>query len=341
MDCVANGSATILEKFLPPSISLGHVQPSEPLPVAGIENLPITVLMNASSGSTDKSAARIAVDTVLRAEGRNVELFLARRPRDLPMLARQAADTRPGILVAAGGDGTLNAVASAAHAHGLPFAVIPLGTFNYFARNLGIPLDSMSAARVILEGCVRRMPIGQVNGRLFLNNASIGLYRRLIEHRELHKKRFGRNRFVALLSGLVTLLREHRMYRLHLEIDGQSLTLSSLMMFFGRNTLQMEQLGLDEALCVARGELAVLALREVDRMELLGLALRGALARLETAQNLRQYCALRVQVDWLDGRDRRIRVAVDGELVECTLPLVVEAVPDALQVIVPKPGTNQ
>lgn len=302
----------------------------------GIESLPITVLMNASAGSQDKIAAHAVIDTVLRAAGRDVELFLTQHPRDLPKLVQQAADSRPGILVAAGGDGTLNAVATVAHARGLPFAVLPIGTFNYFARNLGIPLDIAAAARVIIEGRVRRMAVGCVNGRLFLNNASIGLYRRLIEHREMHKRRFGRNRLVALLSGIVSLLREHRSYRLHLEIDGQPVTLSSLMVFFGRNALQMESLGLDEAQCVARGELAVLALREVNRIELLGLALRGALARLETAENLRQYCALKVQVDWLEGRSRRIRVAVDGELVECTLPLVIEAVQDALQVIVPK-----
>jgi diacylglycerol kinase family enzyme len=299
--------------------------------------MPITVLINANSGSKDKTAACMVVDSVLRAAGRDVALFVARRPDDLLTLARRAADTRPGILVAAGGDGTLNAVASVAHARGLPFAVLPFGTFNYFARNAGIPLDGTSAARVIAEGCVRQITVGHVNGRLFLNNASIGLYRRLIEHREMHKQRFGRNRLVALLSGFVSLLREHRSYRLHLEIDGRSLTLSSLMVFFGRNALQMEQLGLDEALCVARGELAVLALREVGRMDLLGLALRGALARLETAENLRQHCALKVQVDRLDGKDRRIRVALDGELVECMLPLVIETVPDALQVIVPRP----
>lgn len=310
---------------------------ARPALAADIGNLPITVLVNANSGSRDKTAACMAIDNVLGEAGRDVELCLARRPRDLPLLARQAADARPGILVAAGGDGTLNAVASVAHARGLPFAVLPLGTFNYFARNLGIPLDGTSAARVIAEGCVRRVAIGQVNGRLFLNNASIGLYRRLIEHREAHKRRFGRNRLVALLSALVTLLREHRSYRLRLEIDGRPVTLSSLMVFFGRNALQMEQLGLDEALCVARGELAVLALREVDRMDLLALALRGALARLETAENLRQYCAWKVHVDRLDGSNRRIRVALDGELVDCMLPLVVETVPDALQVIVPKP----
>jgi diacylglycerol kinase family enzyme len=313
-----------------------HVTPSDQQPVVKIETLPVTVLMNANSGSEDKSAARNAIDTVLRAKGRDVELLLARHPRDLPMLAQKAADTRPGILVAAGGDGTLNAVASVAYARGLPFAVIPLGTFNYFARDLGIPVDTVSAAHVIAEGYVRWMPVGQVNGKLFLINASIGLYRRLIEHRELHKKRFGRHRLVAMLSGLVTMLREHKPYRLRLEIDGQPIALSTLTVFFGRNALQLEQLGLDEALCVARGEMALLALREVDRIELLGLALRGALARLETADNLRQYCALHVHVERLDGRFRRIGVALDGELVECTLPLVIEVVPDALQVIVPR-----
>jgi diacylglycerol kinase family enzyme len=314
--------------------------PERLLPSADdIGNLVITVLMNTRSGNENNpEAVRIAIEA-LRAQGRDVALLQARRPRDLPMLVRQAADTRPGILVAAGGDGTLNAVASMAHARALPFAVIPLGTFNYFARDLGIPLDAAEAARIIGEGCVRSVPIGCVNGKLFLNNASIGLYRRLIERRELHKRRFGRRRLVALFSGLFTLLGRNRSYRLRLEIDGQPLILSAPTVFFGRNALQMEQLGLGEALCVARGELAVLAPREVDRRALLGLALRGALGRLESAENLRQYCASKVQVDWLDGR--RIRVAVDGELIECALPLVIEALPNALQVIVPRqPGTG-
>lgn len=297
--------------------------------------LPITVLMNASSGSDDTSATRAAIDTALQASGRDAKVMVARRPKDLPLLARQAADGRPGILAAAGGDGTLNAVASVALERNLPLAVIPLGTFNYFARDLGIPLDAGAATRLIFDGVVRRVAVGEVNGQLFLNNASIGLYRRLIEQREFHKQRFGRNRLVALLSALLTLWQEHRPYRLAVAVDGQPMTLSSPSIFFGRNALQMEQLGLDEALCVARGELAILALREVSRFDLLRLVVRGALARLETASDLRQFCAEKVTVDWLDGRSRKIRVAIDGELTDCTLPLVIEAVPDALQVIVP------
>ncbi len=317
------------------------ISDTSPVPVApatpaiAVERLPITVLMNARSGSKDKVDARNAIDEALKASGRDVQVLVARRPRELSTLVRQAADTRPGILVAAGGDGTLNAVASVAHARALPFAVIPLGTFNYFARDLGIPLDAADATRVVTEGRLRRVPVGLVNGRLFLNNASIGLYRKLLEHREVHKQRFGRHRLVALASALATLLHEHRTYRLHLAIDGQPMTLPALTVFFGRNALQMEQLGLDEAVCVARGELAVLALPHASRLDLLGLILRGAAARLENAPDLQQYCAQRVHLDWLDGAARRIRVAIDGEALDCTLPLVVESVPDALQVIVP------
>lgn len=303
--------------------------------------LPITVIMNAGSGNKDKAAIRAAMEKVLGNSGRDAELVVVRRPRDLSGLVRRAAQERPGILAAAGGDGTINAVAAVARERELPLAVVPLGTFNYFARRWGIPDDPAAALAVATEGIIRRVPVGQVNGRLFLNNASIGLYRRLIQTREAHKQRFGRNRLVALLSGLIALLRRHRTYRLRLDIDGQPLTLAALSMFFGRNALQMEQLGLDEAACVERGELAILSLPDVGRLEMLGLLFQGFLGRLEEAENLGQHCARRVEVDWLDGKSRRIWVAIDGELVECDLPLSIESIPDALSLVVPGPTGEQ
>jgi len=298
-------------------------------------DLPITVIMNAASGSAYKLTERSAIENVLRQSGRDVQVWTARQSRELPALAQLAAESRGGILAGAGGDGTLNTVASVAREHDLPFGLIPLGTFNYFARQLGIPLDPVAAASNLVDGAIRSVAIGDVNGYLFLNNASIGLYRRLLERREIDKRRFGRSRVVALLSGIAFLLREHRSYQLVLSIDKREIKLSTLTVFFGRNALQMEQLGLDEALCVARGELAVLALRDVGRAELLRLALHGALARLETAENLQQGCASEVRVERLDGESRRLRVAIDGESVLCRLPLVVRSIPGGLQVVTP------
>lgn len=299
------------------------------------QDLPITVIMNAASGSGDALTERSAIEDVLRQSGRDAQVWTAPHPRELPALAALAADSRGGIVAGAGGDGTLNAVASVARAHGLPFGLIPLGTFNYFARQLGIPLAPAAAASNLVEGAIRPVAIGDVNGHLFLNNASIGLYRRLLERREIDKRRFGRSRVVALLSGIAFLLREHRPYQLALNIDKKQVKLSTLTVFFGRNALQMEQLGLDEALCVARGELAVLALRDVGRTELLRLALRGALARLETAENLQQGCASEVRVERIGDGSRRLRVGIDGESVLCGLPLIVRSIPGGLQVVTP------
>lgn len=298
-------------------------------------SLPITVLMNAESGSNDTADARAAITKAIGESSRELEILIARRPRDLPDLARRAAERGPCILAAAGGDGTLNAVAEVAWERDLPLGVIPLGTFNYFARDLGIPKDPAAAARVLAEGRPQRVAAGFVNGRIFLNNASFGLYRRLIEERETHKRRFGRRRLVALFSALATLLQRHRAYHLHLEVNGQPVEFSTLSVFFGRNALQLERLGLDEALCVARGELAVLAPREVGRLRMLGLLLHGALGQLETATDLRQGCARRVEIKRLYGSGRRIKVAIDGEVVEFSLPLVVESVPNALCMMVP------
>jgi len=300
-----------------------------------LHDLPITVIMNAASGSGHAPTERSVIEEVLGQSGRDAQVWTAPHPRELPALAELAADSRGGILAGAGGDGTLNAVASVARAHDLPFGLIPLGTFNYFARQLGIPLPPAAAASNLVEGAIRPVAIGDVNGHLFLNNASIGLYRRLLERREIDKRRFGRSRAVALLSGIAFLLREHRPYQLVLNIDKKQVKLSTLTVFFGRNALQMEQLGLDEALCVARGELAVLALRDVGRAELLRLALRGALARLETAENLQQGCASEVRVERIGAESRRLRVAIDGESVLCRLPLVVRSIPDGLKVVTP------
>ncbi|MBL8447121.1 MAG: diacylglycerol kinase [Zoogloeaceae bacterium] len=291
--------------------------------------------MNAESGSNDKADARAAISRAVEESGRKLEIVVARRPRDLPGLARRAAERGPCILAAAGGDGTLNAVAEVAREKNLPLGIIPLGTFNYFARDLGIPEDPAGAARVLTEGQPRRVAAGFANGRIFLNNASFGLYRRLIEERETHKRRFGRRRLVALFSALATLLQRHRVYHLHLEVNGEPVAFSTLSVFFGRNALQLEQLGLDEALCVARGELAVLAPREVGRLRMLGLMLQGALGQLETAADLRQGCARRVEIKRLGGGGQRIKVAIDGEVAECRLPLVVESIPEALWMMVP------
>jgi diacylglycerol kinase family enzyme len=299
--------------------------------------LPVTVILNVSSGHGDPASTEAQIRAGLEAAGRPHRVVVTESPADVERqatLAVKAARENPCVVVAAGGDGTISLVAEHVLETGLQFGVIPLGTFNYFARDLGIPLDPQQAALALATGYVRQVHVARVNGHLFLNNASFGLYRQLLEEREEFKQRFGRYKAVAVASALVTLWHARGAYSLRLDLDGRPTTLRTPMLFFGLNSLQLENLDLDVAHCAREGMLAVIALQPASRWQLLGLAVRGALQGLRNSPDLRCFGATQVEVSQ-PGR-RRTRVAVDGESVDCRLPLHVEIFRNALPVLVPR-----
>ena len=301
-----------------------------------MNELPITVILNIGSGHQKTVEVEAEIRAGFEAAGRAHRIIVVEGAADAERQAQaaiEAAREDPQVIVAAGGDGTINLVAGLVLGSGLPFGVIPLGTFNYFARDLGIPLEPRAAAMALATGRIRRVHVARVNGHLFLNNASFGLYRQLLEERERMKQRFGRYKIIAAFSAVLTLCRFREVYRLHLELDGKPTVLRTPMLFFGLNSLQLENLDLDIARCTESGLIAVIALAPTSRWKMFGLALRGALHGLHDSAELRCHGASRVEVA-LPGR-RRTRVAVDGESVECSLPLQIEVQRDALPVLVP------
>lgn len=300
---------------------------------------PFHVVLNAGSGRTDTELRCATIRNVLEAAGRSCVLEVVHDGATLPRVASNVAKratSEGAILVAAGGDGTLNAVAHEAVRHGCVFGVLPQGTFNYFGRTHGIPEDLAEAVRALLRARVRHVQIGMVNGRSFLVNASVGLYPRLLEEREHDKRQFGRSRAVALLSALKTALGRHRNLRIVLELDGRSRRLRTPTLFVGNNRLQMEQVGmqpLDHA--VEEGRLGAIAPRPVGRWRMLGLLLRGALGRLGQAEDVVAFAfrSMTVRAPLLSGR-RRIKVAVDGEVCMLELPLRFEALDGRLALLV-------
>src|SRR4051794_6151198 len=134
------------------------------------------IVLNAGSGDDDTAATCDAITGVLSAAGRPHEIFRVDDPARLPEIAEQAvsmAKQSHGIVVAAGGDGTLNAVAQATLGSGCEFGVIPQGTFNYFGRTHGISADPTKATRALLTARVLPVQVGLVNDRVFLVNASL------------------------------------------------------------------------------------------------------------------------------------------------------------------------
>jgi diacylglycerol kinase family enzyme len=242
-------------------------------------------------------------------------------------------------LVASGGDGTLNAVAGAALELGCPVGVVPQGTFNYFARAHGISTDPEEAVRQLLTARPQPVKVPRVNDRIFLINASLGLYPQLLQDREDFKRQHGRNRFNAMLSALLTILREHRQWTLELDLGGKEYVVRTATLFVGNNVLQLEQVGLPQAEAVARGALAAVMVKPVGRLAMLWLALRGALGTLGEADSIVDFAFRRMTVRPPPGRrPRKLRVAIDGEVTFLRTPLTFEVAPTPLRVLLPAPA---
>lgn len=309
-----------------------------PFDLSGSE--PFFVVMNAGSGRADAGPLREQIESRLQAAGRRCEIDLVTDPRKLAQAAARAverAQQAGGVVVAAGGDGTLNAVAHAVLGTGLPFGILPQGTFNYFGRSHSIPADNERALGILLDGRVQPVQVGLVNGRAFLVNASLGLYPILLEDREAFKQRYGRSRLVALASALVTLLRSPRQLSLRLDGPGGETAMRTCTLVVGNNALQLEQLGIDLADDLKQGRLVAMSPRPVGTLALYGLVLRGALARLGEADNVVSFPFRRVTVQRLaPASPRGIKVAIDGEILRLRPPIEFRVAGHHLPLLVPR-----
>ncbi len=301
---------------------------------------PFFIVMNAASGHSDADEERQIMAGVFENAGRKFEFLKIEDPSQIKEVCERAvrlAAQHLGVVVAAGGDGTINAVASAVLGTGCPFGVLPQGTFNYFGRVHGIPQETRAAATALLGASVSPVQVGQVNGQIFLVNASLGLYPQLLEDREAWKQQLGRSRLVAFLSGLSTLLKARGQLKLEIELAGQRVFLRTPTLFVGNNHLQLTRVGIDDnhAGAVNRGELAGIALRPIGTLALFGLLARGLLGRLGEADNIDSFSFRTLSVS--PRSRKRLKVATDGEVTWMKTPLVFQVAADPLLLLAPAP----
>ncbi len=297
----------------------------------------ISMVMNTGSGHHAAGHEQLASELVayFDAQGFRVDLYMLTEAQQLTEVLHQIVvkhQREGGIIVAAGGDGTLNSVAQALQHSQICMGIIPLGTFNYVARALHIPLDPFDAAQVIVQGKRQAIHLGNVNEYVYLNNASIGLYPKIIEQREAYNIRFGRFRSVAMMSGLIVLLREQQKFKLKLTVDGQQIPLETPLVFFGNNQLQLADLKLTLSQCVAQGKLAAVAISQLTRWQMIKLIHRLQQGDFEKAPEVSSFCATEIKIE---SRVKWMKVAIDGEIIKMNTPLLFKVSHDALQVMVP------
>ena len=245
--------------------------------------------------------------------------------------AAEEAAAAGDALIAAGGDGTVSTVADVAVRSGATFGVIPLGTLNHFAKDAGIPLDVDAAVDVLATGRPVPLDTGSLNARTFVNNASLGLYARMVEERQAEERR-GRRKWTAFSIALARVWRSIPQLTVRLTVDGRPLVRRTPLVLVGNGDYQEAGLRLGHRASLTAGHLSIYLAPECDRLEMLWLALRAIAGRFPADIKLEEFRACEVTIE---PRAGEARVATDGELAWISPPFTCRIRRGTLRTLLP------
>ena len=296
----------------------------------------VTVLVNRRGGSVRKKG--ITADSLremFQKAGTEADVRLI-PGEEICDAVRAAVKAGTDAVVAGGGDGTIRAVASVLVDGKVPLGVLPLGTLNHFAGDLKIPVDLEAAVRLIAEGEVHRIDVGEVNGEIFLNNSSLGFYPPIVQARDQEMKRFKRGKWLAMAIATFRLL--PKLASLHVKISSGDWQVErkTELIFVGNNEYGFSAFAhgapdrLEES-----GNLYLYLARSRSRLSLFGLALVGLVRDIKETRSVEDWRLPEFKVE-VRGR-HSIPVAFDGEVSKMRSPLLYRTRPRALPVIIPRP----
>lgn len=301
----------------------------------------VALLWNDSSGWDAKGKQRESIESVLSANDVRLDVRRVAHGRELHELSKSLIADGTDILVAAGGDGTISAAASALIHQPTALGVIPAGTLNHFARDLHIPLDPEEAARVLLNAGTIKVDAGEVNGHVFINNSVLGLFPNYRATKEAWERRgFGSTplrRTIAKLAGVLRVFWRLPHLRLTIETGAGIRTLRTPFVLIGNNEHRMQGLALGHRESLSGGCLWVYAMRPCSRWGLLKMLIGLMLGRLDRSSVFDVFRAARFVID---SKPKRIGVGIDGEMVRLVAPLEYRSLPGALRVISPLASEN-
>jgi diacylglycerol kinase family enzyme len=296
----------------------------------------VNVIVNAGSGSVLGRETAQSLRERFIAFGIKVEVHLAASGKEIVRLAREAAEGEADLIVAGGGDGTISTIALEASKAGKTLGILPLGTLNNFSKDLGIPQNVNAAVRLIAEGDVHHIDLAEVNGRIFINNSSIGLYPKMVVRREQQQQKLGRGKWAAAFWASLRLLRISPFLKVDIELDGKRFERKTPFVFVGNNEYEMDLYNIGRRPSLERGKLSLYFLHRQGRSGLLMLMWKTLTGGLK---QWKDFEAVETEHVTIRARRNRIRVAFDGETAIMRPPLEYRILPKALKVIVPREYT--
>ncbi len=275
-------------------------------------------------------AARAHIARISGEFGVQAHIVVARSGDELSPLAARAVGENRKPVVAGGGDGTVNAVAGALVGTDTALGVLPMGTLNHFAKDIGVPLGLEAAVRNVFTGQVTKVDVGEVNGRVFVNNSGIGLYPHIVRQRE-EEQRHGHVKWVAFVLAVSSVLRRYAQLRVRLHMDeAEALARITPFLFVGNNRYEISGLEIGRRTSLDSGRLWVCMTPRTGRRNLVRMALRALMGRV-TDHELNAFEAEEI---WVQTATPWVNVSTDGEVSVMDAPLHYRIRPHALGVVV-------
>jgi diacylglycerol kinase family enzyme len=292
----------------------------------------VTVLLNRVGGAVaadPKIAGKVA--DALATAGVDAEIELI-DGGDCAARCRAIAERGDDLVVVGGGDGTVSAAASALVGTETLLGILPLGTLNHFARDLGLPAKLEEAAMLIASRRERRVDVGEMNERIFINNSAIGLYPLMVVDRDLQRRRLGRSKRLAMLVASLRTLTRFGHQRLTLTVNDRRAQVDTPLLFVGNNDYRLDLGAPGRRESLEDGQLYVLVMRRKTRIGFVAASIRALFNRTRRDDMVQLESVERLRVD---SRRRQLVVSLDGEVVRVKPPLDYKIRKKALRVIAP------
>jgi YegS/Rv2252/BmrU family lipid kinase len=309
----------------------------------GITVLKLVALVNAGAGAAERrepEAFRAEVAAAFEARGVSAEVMAlpgAGMKGAAEMARDRALRGEIDAVVVGGGDGTISTVAGVLAGTGVRMGVLPLGTLNHFAKDLGIPPDIEGAVDAIVRGETRPVDVAEVNGRVFVNNSSIGLYPHMVRDRDRRRRLHGYRKWTAMALASLQVLRYFPIRRLSIRAEGWTEPCRTPLLFVGNNRYEVAGRSLGGRGRLDDGELCLYVAVQQSRLGLIWLVLRTALGFPRAPRELRMFSVRSADIA---ARRKRLLVAVDGEVDLLYTPLHYRIRPAALRVFAPEPESG-
>jgi len=292
----------------------------------------IEVIINAAGGSFVEGVTEQALEEAFAAAGLDANVSYARTGEQIGEFAEAALASDAKIIVAGGGDGTISSVAALVAKTDKIFGVLPLGTLNNFSKDLQIPQDITEAIAVIAAGNTTQIDLAELNGRVFINNSSIGLYPRIVRNRVQQQQRLGYGKWRAAFWATLKMFRVSPFLKIGLVVDGKFFIRKVPFLFVGNNRYEMDLYNIGRRPSLSEGKLSIYFLHRGGRLGVLRMLFRTLTGRIKQWRDFEEVLTDSITIQ---TRRRYLNVAFDGEISMMATPLKYSIIPNALTVIVP------